>query len=156
MIKIKDYIMKNKYMILSFIIPIVAVLIGYKTLGVYPFGDKSILISDLNGQYVDYFSALQDTLRSGDFSKLFYSWSMGMGSNFIGLIAYYLSSPFTLLTLLFPKENMVEALLMVTLLKIGLSGFTFSIFIKYLYKECNIFTTIFSCMYALMGFNLVY
>lgn len=156
MIKIKDYIMKNKYMILSFIIPIVAMLIGYKTLGVYPFGDKSILISDLNGQYVDYFSALHNTLRSGDLSKLLYSWNMGMGSNFVGLIAYYLSSPFTLLTLLFPKENIVEALLLVTLLKIGLSGLTFSIFIKYVYKELNLLSTVFACMYALMGFNLVY
>lgn len=154
--KTKSYIMKNKYLILSFIIPIITVLIGYKVIGIYPFGDKSILISDLNGQYVDYYSALYDILKSGDYTELLYSWNMGMGSNFIGLIAYYLSSPFTFLILLFPKENIIDSLLIITLIKIGMGGLTFSIFIKYLYKESNIFTVIFSSMYALMGFNLVY
>ncbi|MEF9990873.1 MAG: YfhO family protein [Romboutsia sp.] len=156
MTKIKSYIMKNKYTILSFIIPVAAVLIGYMVVGIYPFGEKTILISDLNGQYVDYYSALYDILKSGDYTELLYSWNMGMGSNFIGLIAYYLSSPFIFLILLFPKENIVDALLIMTLIKIGMSGFTFSIFTKYLYKESNIFIVIFSSMYALMGFNLVY
>ena len=42
--------------VLSFLIPIITLLFAYKLIDIYPFGEKSLLTRDMNGQYVSYFS----------------------------------------------------------------------------------------------------
>lgn len=77
--------------------------------GFYPFGGKSILITDLNQQYVEFHAALYDMVKSG--SSLLFTWDTGLGMNFLGLLAYYLASPFTLLLFCFPRAMLTEAIL---------------------------------------------
>ena len=76
-------------------------------MGVQPFGDNSFLIVDALHQYLPFFADYHDKLKSLD--NLFYSFHGGLGYNFLGLWAYYLSSPLNLVIVLFPKEmlNMV-------------------------------------------------
>lgn len=140
----------------AFLIPVYAFLIpAFALLSICyikefsPFGDKSLLIMDMSEQYIEFFNAL----KHGD---VFFSWSKSLGTNYIGVFAYYVSSPFSILTLLFSETNMPIAMLVLTVLKIGLSGFTFSIFLSYRFKTSNIGTVIFSASYALMSYNIAY
>ncbi|MGG7099062.1 YfhO family protein [Clostridium sardiniense] len=140
--------------LLSFLIPIIIMLIVYAISKIYPFGDKTLLFRDLRGQYVSYFSAFRNALL-GD-GSLLYSFTKEIGGNMFGLTAYYMMSPFNIILLLFPREMITEAILVITLLKIGLSGLTLSIFLKKSFKDFGYFSIIFSSAYALMAYNTMY
>lgn len=85
-----------------------------------PFGPNSLTIVDSIHQYVPFFSDYRDKLLNGD--SLLYSWDIALGSNFLSLAAYYLSSPFNLLLLLVSQEHIVAAACGIVALKIALSG----------------------------------
>ena len=55
----KDWAYKNRFYILAFFIPAIITYIAYAMFEVYPFGDNSVLVLDLNGQYIYYFEALR-------------------------------------------------------------------------------------------------
>ena len=65
-----------------------------------PFGNYSMLYSDMYHQYYPFFKAFRRALLSGD--SLLYSWNVGLGMDYLGLIAYYLASPLNLLSVLVP------------------------------------------------------
>lgn len=144
----------NLYYILSFLAPGVILAIVLFVFGVYPAGTKSLLILDMYNQYVDYFAYFREIFL-GDRS-LFYTWGKTLGGNFIGFYSYYLSSPLSFITLLFPEKNLTEAILTLNVLKISLSGLTFSILLKYLYNKKDISIVIFSSLYALMSYSVLY
>ncbi len=156
---IKESIISSKkkkplHLIWAFGLPFVLMLAIYAALGTYPFGRSSVLVLDLNGQYVYFFEALRDIVW-GD-GSLFYSFSRAMGGEFLGMYAYYLASPFSYIVALFPQHMILEALYLMLILKCGLSGLTFC---YYLYKnnvtENRAAQVMFSCMYALSAYGVV-
>lgn len=122
--------------------------------GIYPFGDSSVLITDLSSQYVEYHAALYDMVKSG--SSLFFTWDSGLGMNFWGLFAYYLSSPFTLLMFLFPRSMITEAVLLIISVKIAASGLTLSLFLRKGMCIKGGVNTLAAVMYALCGYAVSY
>ncbi|MCD7776449.1 MAG: YfhO family protein, partial [Firmicutes bacterium] len=120
------------------------------------FGEESVLVLDLNGQYVYFFEELRDIVL-GDGSFL-YSFGRALGGEFMGIYAYYLASPFSFIVCLFPKENITEALLVMFLLKTGLCGLTFGIYAHYKTAkgELNrVAVVMFSTFYALTAYAVV-
>ena len=111
------------YLALCFFAPIVLMYGIYIVLGLYPFGDTSPLVLDMNAQYVSFFEATRDSIL-GERSAL-YSFSRSLGGEFGGMIAYYTASPLSIITILFPKDRIQEAILTILLIKCGLSGATF-------------------------------
>lgn len=141
--------------VISFLVPVIIIALAYAANGIYPFGAKTILISDMEGQYIDFYSRLYGILK--DKGSLFYSWQAGMGYNFTGLFAYYLSSPFSMVILFFQKNNLFDALYFMTLLKIGAAGLSFYVYLKYLYRELpGALSIMFSSLHALMSYCIVY
>lgn len=138
----------------AFLLPVLIMGLVYALFGMYPFGEKSLLITDMGQQYVDYHTAFYDILKNGD--SIFYTWNTGGGMNFYGLIAYYLASPFVFLILLFPKWMITESLLLITLLKLGAAGLTFSLYAKKVHHLHGALNTAFSLMYALMSYAVAY
>jgi len=147
---------KNKwYMYLfAFAIPFFIIFITYICMGMYPFGEKSILTIDMAGQYVSFFDSLHDLLH-GNIGP-FYSFSKTLGGNMYSLITYYLLSPFNLIIYFFDKTSITEAILLINLLKIGAIGLTGYIYLSKTFNKKDIFTLLFSVCYALIGYNLVY
>ena len=139
---------------MAFLLPAVALLVMFLALDFYPFGEKSLLIMDMNGQYIHFFASLKD-LVSGD-SSLFFSWSKGMGQNYIGLFAYYLASPLSFITLFFDNEALPLGILVLTILKLSLCGLSFSVYLSRAFDENRTFKLFFTSCYALMSYNLVY
>ena len=122
--------------------------------GFYPFGEKSILITDMGSQYVEYFAAFTRMIREGD--SLFFTWNTGMGMNFLGIWAYYLSSPFTPVLLLFPQEMLTEGILCLLSLKIAASGATMSLYLYGRFRIQGVWNLVFSAAYALSAYSVVY
>ncbi len=146
--------MDSIYLVFAFIIPVVIMYIIYIAMEIHPFGDGSVLVLDLNGQYVYFYEALR-RLVYGD-ASLLYSFSRALGGEFMGIYAYYVASPFSYIVCLFPQTRILEALLFIFLLKTGLSGFTFGFYIHKTGKSrSKIATVIFSCMYALSAYAVV-
>lgn len=141
--------------LLCFILPTGIMYLAYSLFKVHPFGDGSVLVLDLNGQYVYYYEAYRDALV-GD-GSLIYSWSRNLSGNMFGIFAYYLASPFMLLVCLFPRSAMCGAIETIQLLKIGSAGLAFAYFINKTAdkKPRNTSVVIFSTMYALMSYMVV-
>lgn len=148
--------MKNKKLgyLLAFLIPTILMTIIYACVGIYPFGSKSLLTVDMAGQYVSFFNALKN-IFSGDIG-IFYSFSKTLGGNMFGLITYYLLSPFNLLFILFDQNHITEAILLINVLKIGMCGLTSYIYFTKTFKEKTLVPVVFSTVYALCAYNIVY
>lgn len=125
----------------------------YIAMEVFPFGENSVLVLDLNGQYVYYFEELREIFHGN--RSILYSFGRALGGEFMGIFAYYLASPFSVIVALFPKDMITEALLVMFLLKTGLCGLTFGIYIDSTRARNKTATVIFSTMYALTAFAVV-
>lgn len=143
------------YLIFCFFIPVVIMYGIYVIKGIYPiFSDGSPLVLDLNHQYVSFFEALRD-FALGERSIL-YSFSRSLGGEFMGMVAYYMASPLTYITVLFPKDRIQEAVLAILLLKCGLSGLSFGFYLHKKSRNPRKLTILaFSLLYALSAYSVV-
>jgi len=159
--RLKAWTYKNRYFIYAFFIPAIIMAIAYGMFDVYPlaylFGKKepdgSVLVLDLNGQYVYYFEAIRDAFW-GDQSML-YNWSRNLSGEMMGIIGYYLASPFTLIVILLPRTMLLESLLIMQLVKIGAIGVTFSYYLQKSKKVKPINSLIFSTLFALCAYSVI-
>ncbi len=140
-------------MFASFIIPFTMMMCVYAFVKVFPFGKSSVLIYDLNGQYVYFFEALRESVW-GD-GSLLYSFSRSLGGEFGGIYAYYLASPLSYIVALFPKENLIDALFLILLIKTGLCGLTFSYLLSKETRLGYLTTITLSSCYALSAYSVV-
>lgn len=150
---LKSFLSERRYLGICFLLPALVMWVIYICMEVFPFGEESVLVLDLNGQYVYFFEELKNIIQ-GD-GSLLYSFSRPLGGEFFGIFAYYLSSPFSFIVALFPDSMMTEALLIMFLLKTGCCGLTFGIYIDSTRKREPISTVIFSSMYALCAYAVV-
>ena len=150
---VKYFVKNDSQLIWAFILPAVILFISYALFGVWPFGKESVLSLDLNGQYVYYYDHMYDVLYGDE--SVFYSWSRNLSGEFMGIIGYYLASPFNFIVWLFPREAITEGLLTMMVLKVGAIGFCMGVYLTYA-KKCNKLTTvIFSVCYALCAYTVV-
>lgn len=69
-----------------------------------PFGVNTPAVTDAKLQYLDLFAYCRDVLTGQNTAQ--YTFSNMLGGSAVAIWAYYLASPFNLLVLLFPKEQM--------------------------------------------------
>ena len=139
---------------LAFAIPFVGMLMVMLVSGYEPFGSSAILHSDNYHQYYPFFVAFREALRSGD--NLLYSWNVGLGMDYLGLIAYYLASPLYLLSVLVPEGLLLEFYSLLMPLRLGLAGLFFGIFLKNIFEKDDFSVAVFSAFYALCAWALGY
>ena len=154
--KIKNSAFWQRYGYLSFafLAPALLMCVSYFAFGVHPFGNESVLVLDLNAQYVYFFGALRRAIF-GD-TSLIYSFSRALGGEFLGIFAYYLSSPLSFIVALFPENMMLDALLCLFTTKCGICGLTFAYYLdrhKVGTKQSRI---LFAILYSLCGYGVVY
>lgn len=137
----------------AFIIPFMLTLISYIFFDVYPFGERSVLTLDLNGQYIYYFESLRDSFW-GD-SSPFYSWSRNLSGGFMGIIGYYLASPFTLIVMLLPRKMIIESVMIMQMCKVGAAGAAFCVYAQRSKKLAPLQSMVFSTMYAMMSYVVI-
>ncbi len=143
----------NGYAIIAFFIPVILMIAAYISFDIWPFGEHSVLSLDLNAQYVFYFDYVHDVIGNGE--SLMYSWSRNLSGEFMGIIGYYLASPFNIIVWLFPRSMITEGLLFMILAKFGACGATFAVFAhrgKNLSKKTAL---LFAPMYAMCAYMVV-
>lgn len=155
LLRLSCWITAHSVMICSFLIPLLIYWLMFILRGVYPFGNGSVLVLDLNGQYVYFFEALQKAMH-GD-ADLLYSWARSLGGEFTGIYAYYLASPLSWLVGLFSENHITEALLLIHLLKCGIAGCTMSFYLKKTQPQIkDMWIILYSTLYALSGYVIAF
>ena len=142
------------YLALAFLIPFIGMLLVMLISGYKPFGKYSMLYSDMYHQYYPFFVAYRRALLSGD--SLLYSWNVGMGMDYLGLIAYYLASPLYLLSVLVPEKWLLSYFSLLMPVKLGLAGLFFGLLLKKLYEKNDLPIALFGSFYALCAWALGY
>ncbi len=145
---------KLNFLAVAFFMPVLAILVLMVTVGATPFGTKSMLYSDMWHQYFPFFKAFRKALLSGD--SLFFSWNVGMGMDYLGLISYYLSSPLNLLSVFVPDSWVLPYFSLLVPLKLGLASLFFAIFLKKLFGKNDFSIALFGAFYALCAWALGY
>ncbi len=152
--KLKNFFNENKYILISGGISLFVILLVYFCYSIIPFGDGIIYRMDLYHQYGPLFSELYDRITSGE--SLIYSWNTGLGSSFFGNYFNYLSSPISLIVLLFGHKNTFEAVASMIAIKAVLSSMTMTYYLKKSQKVNNLATSAFGIMYAFCGYFIAY
>ncbi|WP_051851746.1 YfhO family protein [Streptomyces sp. NRRL F-5650] len=88
----------------------------------YPFGPRTRAVNDLGNQYVPFHAHLWDLLHGRSDGGLLVNWQSGFGSSFLPDLGTYLSSPFALLVVLFPRDEIDLAVYVITVLKTACAG----------------------------------
>lgn len=138
----------------SFFLPLLLLIILWGILGLAPFGNNNLLVSDLGTQYMPFLRAFKDLFQGDSFSL--YSFSDTLGGSILPLSAYYLLSPFNFIVLLFSYEQLPVAILLIITLKIAFMGSTMFYYLQKTYQNVDFSTLLFSTSYSLCGFVTVY
>ena len=146
-------IIKSKYFI-GTILTIILYLIYLAIAKIAPFGENSILKSDLYKQYAEFLAYYKDVLTGK--GSLFMSWNMGMGNNFYTTFAYYLVSPLNLLVVFFSKENINTFIIITTLLKLILIYNSMIAFLEYRFKNKSRSAILFALAYTFSTYTIQY
>ena len=150
---IKHFFKKENQMWLSFLLPALILLASYFVFGVWPFGKESVLSLDLNGQYVYYYDHMYDVIYGGE--SVFYSWSRNLSGEWMGIIGYYLGSPFNWIVWLLPRQWILEGLLAMMCIKVGSIGLSMSVYLSRAKGFKKLTVIIFSVCYALCAYTIV-
>ena len=122
--------------VIAFLLPIVLWMAVFAFNEQYPFGDKTLLIWDTNYQYVALLSHFHDILHGN--ASFFYSLSDSLGGNAYAIGSYYyLFSPIHWIAFFFEKEHMYICVLIIVLIKLGLSGLSMNVYLSYRNHSCN-------------------
>lgn len=128
--------------------------LSYAYLGVWPLGEKSVMLVDMHHQYAPLFSELRDILLHG--GSVVYSTHIGLGANLAPAIAYYLASPLNLLLVLFPQRYLTEVILLITLLKNAGAAAAFAACAQERYRRRDAGVVAVAVLYANMAYLLAY
>lgn len=128
---------------------------SYAFFKVYPIGESSALVLDLNGQYVYYYEHYRDAFYGK--ASWIYSWSRNLSGELFGVFAYYLASPFMIIIALLPRAWMPTSILIMQLAKIGAASVTFCYFIKKMarHEPTTLSLIVFPLMYSLCSYMVV-
>ncbi|MDL2233030.1 YfhO family protein [Ruminococcaceae bacterium OttesenSCG-928-L11] len=140
----------------AFALPAVLMVGIFALLGVYPFGEKTLLVVDMSSEYVDYLTYLNRAVRDIGGRSILRTWSMGMGLDMLGLVAFYAASPFALIAVLLPVRCITEAIFLITVLKFGCCGLLFHVYARRCFQADFVWNLICSTAYAMMGYAVAY
>lgn len=139
---------------LSFFIPALIMLFAFKASAIHPYGNKQMLVVDLWHQYYPFFKVVREKLVTG--GSFLYTWTTGMGTNFLSLISYYAMSPLNWISAFFSDEQSRDVMMYLLTAKIGFCGMSFSLFLRYTFKRSDLSLVAFSTMFALSSYMLGY
>lgn len=141
-------------LILAFVLPILIMLGIFAGKEIWPFGENCFLRTDLYHQYVAFFENYGERLRAG--GSLTYAFDIGLGSNYLALLAYYLSGPLHIFAFLIPQGWMIEFITYLIVLKIGACGFTMAWYLSKRYDTRHFGIAFCGVCYALSGYLAAY
>ncbi|MGW7469233.1 YfhO family protein [Streptomyces xantholiticus] len=104
---------------LAALITVQAVCAGDAVARSFPFGPHTRNVNDLGNQFVPFHTRLWDLLHGRADGGVLLNWQSGYGTSFLPDLGTYLTSPFSVLVALFPRDEMDLAVYVVTLVKMA-------------------------------------
>ncbi len=139
--------------IITFLLVVCIFLIIFVSKGIFPFGNNSLIWGDMHDQITAFYYHFYDCFHGK--TSLLVNFTTSSGINFIGILAYYILSPFSFILLLFPREQIYLAVSIVIALKILVSSLTCLYFIRTYFKKIPSGISVFlALIYAFSGYSL--
>lgn len=133
----------------AFILPCLIALAALYCAQMYPFGDLTLAVWDLQITYVSFYGWLENVINNG--GSLFYSFSKSLGGGMYPGWASLVASPLYFLSAFF-GENPADFLTFMIITKFGAAGVTSCFFIRRRFKLNKTFSLILAICYAMMIF----
>ncbi|MFJ8075235.1 YfhO family protein [Streptomyces sp. NPDC096176] len=123
----------------------------------FPFGPRTRSVNDLGNQFVPYHAHLWDLLHGRSDGGLLLNWQSGYGTSFLPDLGTYLTSPFSVLVGLFPRDEIDLAVYVVTLAKMAAAGAAMTWLLTALHKGNGRrwAAGVLGASYALCGWSVV-
>ncbi len=141
--------MKKKiYPILSFMIPVMVMILFFIAIG--GINSEMLSIGDMQAQHIDMMLFFKRVILGQE--SVLYSINNGLGGGLYPSMAYYMLSPLNLIIVLFKDGQIMDAIRLILLIKIGLSGLSMYTLLNSKYKNKQNYALLFSLCYTLMAF----
>lgn len=122
--------------------------------GIFPFGDNSLIWGDMHDQITAFYYHFYDSVYGN--SSILIDFSTSGGINFLGILAYYILSPFTLLVLIVPRNLIYLMVSVIVAFKIIMCGITCMYFLRTYFKNMpSILYVLLSVIYAFSGYGIM-
>lgn len=151
--RMKNFIKKNRLYLLFLVLAISLVTLVFIVYKFMPFGNNSLMISDLTIQEYPMLVSMRRSILEGN---VLYSWEGGTGAPFYRMYFNYMSSPLNLIVLLFSAENVVLCIHLLIVLKMILAGLAFIFYVKRKFKTDKLVLVIPALLYAFCGYITVW
>lgn len=152
---IKELFLKYRKFFISPLIVAIIILTIYAIKGIFPFGTMTIANGDMAQSYMTFYHFFYDIFYNG--KSVFYDYTLGMGSNMYGgFMIDGLLNPSTFIILLSSRQNVAYMFSIILIIKVGFIALTSYILFNKLFKNNNYYNIIFSILYALSGYVLMY
>ncbi|MBM7637013.1 YfhO family protein [Streptococcus saliviloxodontae] len=128
-------------------------------MGMFPFGTKTLMAVDFGQQYISFYGLLKESVLSGDWSAFSYSFTKSLGGPMIGVLAYYLLSPFNIIYILTPLNHFAWAVFLTIWLRYGAIGMSFAYLLIRRYRGSERYpylVPVFATAYTLSGMLVSY
>lgn len=150
---------KGVLYVLSALLPMTIMLVVWFFMGSYPFGNKSLMAVDFGQQYISFFGLLKNAVLTGNLSSLTYSFTKSLGGDMIGILGYYLMSPFNIFYIIIPFKHYALAVFLTIWLRYGAIGLSLAHLLIRRYKGAESkrwMIPLFATAYALSGMLVSY
>ena len=147
---------KNYSLLSSPLIVITVILAVFYEGGLYPFGNKSAAWCDMYQQVIPLLTDLKDILSGKQ--SIFFNLNNAGGMNFWGVFFFFIASPFSLLVVFFKKTDIVLMVNLLIVLKLGLSAFTSTVYMRRHFRGrlSQMMIVLLSVSYGLCGYGMLY
>ena len=146
--KIKEYLIAP-------IIVLLICLVVFLLKGIYPFGNQTIASGDFGQSYIPFYYFLYDVFHGT--KSIFFDYALGLGSNtYGGFVVDGLFNPTSWIILLSSRSNIPYMLSFVMILKLMFIALTSYILFKKINPKHQFYNILFSIMYALSSYCLIY
>ncbi|MEU8782462.1 YfhO family protein [Streptomyces sp. NPDC048637] len=142
---------------LAALLTLVAVCAGDAVARSFPFGPKTRSVNDLGNQFVPFHAHLWDLLHGRAGGGLLLNWQSGYGTSFLPDLGTYLTSPFSVLVGLFPREDIDLAVHVITVLKMAAAAAAMTWLLFTLHRGNGRWwvAAVLGASYALCGWSVV-
>ena len=137
------------------LLTLAVMLFVFKNYNIYPFGQGSIAWCDMNQQGIPLLMDFKDMLSGKD--NVLFSMQNAGGMSFWGVFCFFLSNPFSLLSVFVPKEDIIFFVNIMVILKLMLCSLTAAVYFRYCKKTTSRAISVsLSLMYALCGYGMLF
>lgn len=140
------------YLVSTFIVLFIFLII-FISKGIFPFGNNSLIWSDMHDQITAFYYHFYDSFIGNN--SLYINFSTGGGTNFWGIMAYYIISPFNFILFLFDRDKIYLAVSLIIVLKVLTAVLTSLYFIRYYFKKIPwLLSVTLALLYGFSGYTM--